>query len=128
LTIGRSWKLSTCYKPTTRNLESVDAVISPASSNGVPMLVQIFKRKKGNHGYKLLGLKEADDSLKLKKYELLSCVPKEYYDVTKFQTWRGPHGVTYQKLNSDQKTLVSKMVQYVVEVDYNALLNPESKV
>lgn len=73
-------KPSTCYKPTSRNFESVDAVISPDSRPDVSKLVQIFKWKAGqNHGYKLQGLKNMDGVLKSDKYELLSCVPLEYY-------------------------------------------------
>lgn len=79
-------KPSTCYKPISCNFESVDAIIGPDLSIDVPRLVQVFKQKKGgqNRSYKLQGLKNMDDVLKSKKYELLSCVPPECYNETEF--------------------------------------------
>lgn len=63
-----------------------------------------------------------DDVLKSKKYELLSCVPSECYNVTEFQTWRNKNGKKCVDLTRDQQILVAKMEQYVVEVDYKALV------
>jgi predicted phosphohydrolase len=108
-------------KPKSLNFESLDAVILPNT------FVQIFKRKKGDHGYKLDGLKKVDEVLKSEKYELWSCVPMDLYKQTKFQSWITTAGDPHKLTAQDDKALVQKMEQYVVEVDYKDLLANRDK-
>lgn len=98
-------------QPLIRNFESVDAVIVPGT------LVQSFKYRKGNHGYKANGLKKLDEALKADKYSLWSCVAREFYEETGFQNWVTTKGSDY-KDTSKVEGLLRKMQQYVVEVDY----------
>ncbi|KAG0577285.1 hypothetical protein KC19_5G145100 [Ceratodon purpureus] len=99
-------------QPSSLNCESADAVIVPDT------LVQYFKYRKGNHGYKIHGLKELDNALNLKNYSLWSCVPPESYEETKYQNWVTTKGTKYKCMTSEEQGLVEKLHQYVVEVDY----------
>jgi hypothetical protein len=105
------------FQPSSLTFESVDAVIVPNT------FVQYFKYSKGNHDYKLHGLKKLDKALESENYNVWSCVPAESYGITEFQNWLGVKGAELKVMRKKSRDLVKKIVQYVVEVDYRRYEN-----
>ena len=64
----------------------MDVVILPN------ILLQFFHHTWGTHGYKIKGLQDLDDVLEKPRYRLLSCVPEDTYDSTRFQNFLDSKG------------------------------------
>jgi hypothetical protein len=100
-------------QPKTKILQSVDAVIHPNK------LLQFFHYTRGNHRYKVNGLRHLDAVLRKPRYELLSCVPADTYPSTGFQNFLYANGK--QVSPGYEKDLLGRMDQYVVMVDFRGV-------
>ncbi|KAG0603575.1 hypothetical protein M758_10G103900 [Ceratodon purpureus] len=103
----------TYYYPKAGNFASIDAIMHPNR------LLQFFNYSRGDHGYLVTGLEKVHARLGCDEYEVWSCVPKEKYEVTGFQSWLTSKGVKYK--TNLLPTFLEKSDQYVIEVDFEKL-------
>ncbi|XP_024537685.1 uncharacterized protein LOC9638530 [Selaginella moellendorffii] len=95
-------------KPTSEVFPSIDSAMDK------DILIQVFKRVDGKHGFKASGLEMVDAALKRSSYRLWSCVPKETFPGTGWQQYKNNKDGVYGKRNA----VFGKMRQFVVQVDY----------
>ncbi|XP_024519976.1 uncharacterized protein LOC112342420 [Selaginella moellendorffii] len=95
-------------QPTSEVFPSID------SGMDEDILIQVFKRVDGKHGFEASGLEMVDAALKRPSYRLWSCVPKETFPRTGWQQYKNNNDGDYGRGNA----VFGKMRQFVVQVDY----------
>ncbi|EFJ18393.1 hypothetical protein SELMODRAFT_444608 [Selaginella moellendorffii] len=95
-------------KPTSEVFPSIDSAMDK------DILIQVFKRLDGKHGFKASDLEMVDAALKRSSYRLWSCVPKETFPGTGWQQYKNNKDGVYGKRNA----VFGKRRQFVVQVDY----------